>query len=425
MIYSIGESSHVKAVRNLILKIQNASPLKDSLYEQAGDYFQQKVTPIQKSQSVREPLQTPSSCKKQPVLLQKNVTNAEAALEQHRTDQKGRCLERYNSLKLVCESILDLSEGNSFEETNRKSAKLLCSIQLLSPTDSSRVAHFHARAKHLYKAVLCLRLLDRMLLDNNITNAYALDVVKSGNGAISLGTSQVRQSLQIPFLVAALLQDVGHYHPEAQQTLLGERGDKDPFRVLNPEQRSQLLKISYKQSLNYLCDGIGLGVYIGNSRLERDEFNIAEKKKHQFIQSLLKNWLNLQHCIGNLLKITQIYTSVIMSTKPNYDYKLLPRAYDLLHQKADEGFYNKVTVDALLQITGKFPQGYGIAYIPKDSEGRDLDRYEYAIVIALYPIDESVPVCRMATKSHIFVSHDIIIKLAPKVICISLVPERN
>jgi len=56
-------------------------------------------------------------------------------------------------------------------------------------------------------------------------------------------------------------------------------------------------------------------------------------------------------------------------------------------------------VDALISITGVFPQGFGVTYIPKDSDRQDLDRYEYAIVTGLYPADIRQPVCRMVTRN--------------------------
>ena len=55
-----------------------------------------------------------------------------------------------------------------------------------------------------------------------------------------------------------------------------------------------------------------------------------------------------------------------------------------------------------LPISGHFPQGFGITYIPKDSDKRDLDRYEYAIVNGLYPLEPEQPVCRQVTRNLTF-----------------------
>ena len=68
----------------------------------------------------------------------------------------------------------------------------------------------------------------------------------------------------------------------------------------------------------------------------------------------------------------------------------------------ERGYYHKAAVDALLKITGLFPQGYGVTYIPKDSDKRDLDRSEYALVVSLYPPALDMPICRVVTRSMTF-----------------------
>ena len=71
----------------------------------------------------------------------------------------------------------------------------------------------------------------------------------------------------------------------------------------------------------------------------------------------------------------------------------------MLEKGVEKGVYSPVAVSALLKITGVFPQGFGVTYIPKDSDRQDLDRYEYAIVTGLYPDDPRMPVCRMVTRN--------------------------
>ena len=52
-----------------------------------------------------------------------------------------------------------------------------------------------------------------------------------------------------------------------------------------------------------------------------------------------------------------------------------------------------------LSITGIFPQGYGIVFLPKDASGQPLDRYEFAIVNSLYPPQPEAPICRVVTRN--------------------------
>ena len=151
-------------------------------------------------------------------------------------------------------------------------------------------------------------------------------------------------------------------------------------------------------------------MYIGNSKTDRDKFNKVEHKKLLFIKHLLKSAVNPKEGIGNLIKVPQIYSSIILSTKDSYNYKVLPRVYQALNQNAERGACSQVVVDALAKITGQFPQGYGVTYIPYDQEIDD--RYEYAVVCQLYPSNPEQPICRVATRNLAFMSHgqEIVIK---------------
>lgn len=94
-----------------------------------------------------------------------------------------------------------------------------------------------------------------------------------------------------------------------------------------------------------------------------------------------------------------------MSTKSSYNYKLLPKVFIVMHQNADRGACCKSVVDALYQITGSYPQGFGITYIPTDANGKLTDRYEYAIVTKLNPPNPDEPLCRSATKNLTYISY--------------------
>lgn len=74
----------------------------------------------------------------------------------------------------------------------------------------------------------------------------------------------------------------------------------------------------------------------------------------------------------------------------------------VMDKGAEVGAYNKEVSNALIEILGVFPQGYGVAYIPKDSDGFDIERYEYAVVNSLYPKKTEAPICRVATRNMQF-----------------------
>ncbi|MDP4528907.1 hypothetical protein Q3O59_07690 [Alkalimonas delamerensis] len=405
----IAKSSYSKAVQTLIHKIYDQTEVQDSLYEQALLYFldadklqQQQRAAEQEAFLYRERLQqvTGSDQAKIEQRLQqaeKSLTSMQQGVEELRN-------ARLSQLKELCYSILEMVEGADADETNALTAKLLGSIQLLSPTEGKQVARSNQKSKHLYKAVLALRLLDRLLLDQQITNSYVLKRYQHNEGKeleVTGGRSYqpFRDDVQIPLLMAALIQDIGQQHPDAQRILRGEDGNQDEFRVLDNPERLAMLQTNYKESLKFLTQALGKDRYIGNSKDERDWFERNEQEKLGFMVTLLKNSIKPEQGIGNLLKIPQIYTSVVLSTKHNYSYESLPKVGLVVDKAVEKGMCSKAAADALMQITGIFPQGYGITFIPKDSDRQDLDRYEYAIVTALYPPHPNVPVCRMVTRN--------------------------
>lgn len=379
---SVHKTHYTGQVQVLLAKIYGRSILNDSMLERAIDYFDHHEF-VATDESISPESQ-----------------------ELNRLQQIGR----HNHLQSLCYEILSLVEGDSFEESNRKSAQLLGTLQLISPTEGNKIAENNDLCKSLYKAILSLRLLERLLLNNTVNDPYIIQVMTAFDGQpyAELDVAarlRFTNLVKMPLLMAALLQDIGHYHAQAQHILRGEDGNKDPFRTLPVEERKELLQINQKQTLSYITNGLGIPNYVGNSRVERDQFVIDEQLKHQFVKKLIKSSPQAKQGVGNLLKVPQIYVSIILSTKDNYNYKVLPKVYQVLNKHAELGACSQKAVDALYQITGMFPQGYGVIYMPVDEMGNHGDCYEYAIVNRLYPPEPTQPLCRIATRRLAFISH--------------------
>jgi hypothetical protein len=405
----ISQSSYSKTVKTILSKIHDSTALNDSVYEVATDYFRHAKQQDEKLQQLQ--LQVRRLEKKSGLSSaeQKQLAEAQSALKLYVRMLDDSRVERYRSLKALCLSVLQLTEGENFEETVQMSSKFLGTIQLLAPSNGRYVASVNQKFKHLYKGILSLRLLDRLLLDNELSNNYvqgkmraAKEMQDNPEAAYKADYSPFRDDVQLPLLMAAILQDIGTYHPDALAILKGSDGDLDEFRVLDDENRVALLKINYQETLNYVTKGLACDRYVGNSKEERELFNQNEQDKLNFVYTLLKNAIKPEGGVGNLLKIPQIYTSVVLSTKLNHSYESLPKAALVLQSGVERGYYHKAAVDALIKITGLFPQGYGVTYIPKDSDKRDLDRYEYALVVSLYPPATDMPICRVVTRSMTF-----------------------
>jgi hypothetical protein len=414
--YSKGDTNFTGQVKILLNKIYGRSPLKNSVLERAigyydlSDFIQGKLDKLaQNIHELQSKADGKSAARIDKLERERKDYSRELSFEKH---------ERFKHLRAICLEILELSEGENFSETNRKSAQLLGTIQLLSPTEGKKVAIANELSKPLYKGILTLRLLDQLCLKKLVPNSY-IDKALQDSGSVAFLNLALENNaayvdfvelVKIPVLMAAILQDIGNYHPEANKIMFGEDGEKDCFRTLQVEERKALLQINYRETIKYLIDGIGADMYQGNSKDDRDKFVKRENNKLLFIKSLLKGSIQPKLGLGNLLKIPQIYTSIILSTKDSHNYKLLPKVYQALFQNAARGICRKDIVDLLYKITGDFPQGYGVTYIPNDVD--ENVRYEYGVVTQLYPENPEEPICRTATRNLTFIGHghDMVIK---------------
>ena len=287
---TISQSSYSKTVKTILSRIHDATALNDSVYEVATDYFrhakQQEDKLTQLQMQVRKFEKKPELSSAE----QKQLAEAQSALKLYVRMLDDSRLERYRALKALCLQVLQLTEGESFDETVQMSSKFLGTIQLLAPSNGKYVAPVNQKFKHLYKGVLSLRLLDRLLLDNELNNNYvqgkvraAKEMLDNPEAAYKADYSPFRDDVQLPLLMAAILQDIGTYHPDALAILKGSDGDLDEFRVLDDENRVALLKINYQETLNYVTKGLACDRYVGNSKKERELFNQNEQDKLNFV----------------------------------------------------------------------------------------------------------------------------------------------
>jgi hypothetical protein len=399
-------------VRSLLERLYGTSPKKDSLLERALDFFLQSAEIQEKmeafnTQISEEKILVAAAKKSDKAKLENMLSLTQRALQDYQQSIKVAANLRHTELRLFCHEILALTEGETREETLRKTAHVLGTIQLITPVEGQYVQSSNEKNKPLYRAILALRLLDEVViskqLQNEHINSYLSDVsIEKYFKFNQMHPEQYQgyvENVKVAVLMSALLEDIGSYHHDAQQIIYGSGGDKDPYRVMDAKERKELLTITLRENLSYIEYGLGLLSYIGNSREDKLVFDKNEAKKNAFIKGLFKNSIHPKQGIGNLLKVPQIYASIIMSTKENYSYKVLPQVYNVLNLNAERGFCSANVVASLYKITGMFPQGYGIAYLPLGSDGNDMEFYEFAIVNQLYPEHPQQPMCRQATKN--------------------------
>lgn len=295
----------------------------------------------------------------------------------------------------TAEKILRLTEGLNQADSLIRSAKLLGTLQLLAPDSSRRWRELQFGYKLLYRATLALRLLDHAL-EHKLLNDEQWQFWYAGR-SYNDDDCSYRNQLQLPLLAAIMLQDAGLLEDEATMLLGGYADHLDTRRRLNSDEREHYLKVSQRARDKLLQHSLTPLEYRGNSRAERDQFLSLQQQQ----LGLIKHWLNstdqTQHP-SQLLKVVQLYSSMVLPGRDRYQYESLPKASLLLRDAVSRRQVTASWVQHLLKITGVFPQGYGIAFIPQHSATAG-QKYELAIVNQLYPPNLAEPLCRVVSRN--------------------------
>jgi len=399
------DSAHTRQVKQLIALIGDHKEKPHTLLHDARDYFESTKTHEASIDALKRDIAEADS---------EDIEAFEQKLKALVRDIDNERLERLSRVNDVISNLINLSEGQSEEETLEQSAKTLGTLFLISDASSNSFAHVHQSLKPAYKSILSLRLCDAILKSGSLKHGYLSQYTESQTRFSGNRHWQQRWLTGIakPLIKAALFQDIGLQHPKAQKILKGTANDKDPFRVLDEQERKQLLKLNYHYTLDYIKNGLGLPGFAGNTRAERDSFYAEEEAAQGFCTDVIAEAFTAKHNVGELVKIPQIYASFVLSTKKGYNRAELPKGYMVIEQLAKNGKLNKRMADFFLSMVGYFPQGFGISYIPFDDSGAARDIYEYGIVNRLCPVSPAEPHCRAVTRHLSFIrsGKDLVVK---------------
>jgi hypothetical protein len=401
----LNDSEYTTAIRGLIDRIQQSSPKQDSLFELAALYFTSSSadarvirTCQENVQSTEDYLSTAPSKKK--VDIQKQLKNRQKELKEEQQKQLSIRQQRYKCVASICIQVLRLAEGKDQTQTNVKSARLLATLFMLSSTESNNRMQMHQIYKPLYKAVLALRLLDKVLMNNNLTNDY---IVARYNPQTRFsktpGTySQFQLEVAIPVIIAAIIQDIGMQHVEIQRLLHGADGSLDEFRVLDKGTRVPLLMMNHEQTQDFIENAVGTAEFGGDDPDKKVHFDKRQINRLKFVVGLLNDAIKPKAgSIGNIIKIPQIYSSFILSTKPNYNFQDLPKVITVLNNAARHGGICTNAAASFIDLVGHFPLGFGVIYVTDHQPEDQLQDYYYAIVTKLNPLQPDTPICRKIT----------------------------
>lgn len=396
---------HSASVSNLIGEITGP---KNSLYADAKLFFKEKSQFLLKKQTLLSKIEALSAQSAE----SNSVTDASSKrnvliekLAEVNAEQEEKRLARLSKALSVCDKLLALIEGETIEESQVRSAKVLGTILLLSPGKGKNLSRFHQQLKPFYKAVLSYQFIAKLDQSNSIRNAHITNYSMYERPQKNTGfqSQDYTQAVILPILFGAIFQDVGMLHPSIIQVLEGTENNKlDPFRVLEVEERDKMLKLNFKYTLLYLRDGLGAQKYKGNSTYERSSFDNIEAERLSFQQNLIGDGTNAKQGIAEILKVPQIYTSVVLSSKQGYKRSDLPKAAILLEQMAVKKIVSTKAVSEFVAMVGYFPQGYGICYIPEQSKSGST--FEYAVVNRLYPPHKQTPYCKRVSRKGVFIA---------------------
>lgn len=386
-------SVFLRQLKQLLSTLYQPTPGGDSLHQSMQHFFLHEHTQWQKLPELerswqRAKMQAPDQVARE----RQRYTQLSHQLEQQRLNRLERSMH-------WCEQLLNLTEGISLAETRTRSARVLGSLQLLVPEQTRRAFEVQFSYKLIYKAVLALRLLDHRLDQQQMPAEWQQLWQQRSTPTDPAINCRFREQIQLPLVMAILLQDFGQLHPAAQALLHDTTNKLNPLKFLSLDDRKQFLAISQQACVDLIEHGLGFWPYQGHDKTERAEHLIQQQHRQQWMLNLLDSSQQPGTGSGNLLKVPQVYASIVMPSRRGFSYEALPKAALLLKEGVKRQLYSAEWVDQLLRITGLFPQGYGLAFITPRHDSQPKDKYEFAIVNALYPEQPEVPHCRVVTRN--------------------------
>ena len=402
---TLNDSEYTIAVQNLVAKIQQSSTQHNSLFELASLYFTTSDSNVRVLRSCQENLTVAEDyLKTAPSNKRADAYNQLKSLKKEFKDEQQKQFNArqqiYKCVASICITVLKLAEGQNQQQTDTKSAKLLATLFMLSSSESKNRKQMHQLYKPLYKAVLALRLLDKMLLESKLSNNYIVARYKPDTrfGKLPGSYSQFQLEVAIPVIIAAITQDIGMQHIEIQRLLKGVDGSLDEFRVLEKGTRVPLLMMNHEQTQDFISNGIGVSVYEGDDPDKRLRYEKKQNNRMKFVLGLLTDAVKPSPgSIGNIIKIPQIYSSFIMSTKPDYNFQDLPKVISVLSKAAKHASTCENSTQSFIHLVGNFPLGFGVLYVNSHQSDEQLQDYYYGIVTQLNPQKPDTPTCRKIT----------------------------
>lgn len=263
------------------------------------------------------------------------------------------------------------------------------------PADSNRCST-NEKTKPLYIAALTISLLKQLtsqqLIDNDYITQRVPPLVPSDTHPDQLEypadlLNDYINDVITPIIIAVLIHNIGSYSVEAERIYKGNR-----YRMLDEDARKSLITIIHSNTNNYLHYGFGKPQ---QNTKDKSKFDL-EMERFELTESIINNYSKSQSPIGNLLRIPMIYSSFMLSTKPQHDFKLSYKAYDILKSGIDKSVVYPPFGQIFVNMVGQYPLGCGIFFISKETGVP-----ERAVVSSLNPPKPTTAIVKQLTRRQV------------------------
>ncbi len=294
--------------------------------------------------------------------------------------------------------LIDVSSSIAKALINERDASQFIATMMLQaplPADNNRCV-VNEKTKPIYISAMVVSLLTKLINDGELDNEYITsrvppmvpnekypELLEYAEDELDDYIAEVLN----PIIIAALIHNIGSYCPEAEEIYQGNR-----YQVLDEEKRKVLIKTITQHTKNYLNLGLGKP---RSDMLSDEQYNI-EMDKFELTESIINNYAKSQSPMGNLLRIPMIYSSFMLSTKLQHDFRFIFKAYDIIKSGIEKSVIYPPYAESFLRMVGKYPLGAGISFISKETNFP-----ERAVVSALNPPDPLTPVVKQLTRRQI------------------------
>lgn len=313
-----------------------------------------------------------------------------------------------HDLQLVKPEVLNGFErrGQMLEDISRSIAntmlvdkdasQFIATMMLRAPLPNDHLRCLvNEKNKPIYIAALSVSLIKRLTKNNELENDYITSrfpsKIEIENGVKEYDQEQAQKYIDevlTPVITACLIHNIGSYSPEAEAIYQGNR-----YQVLEEVDRKQLIAAIHDNTDKYLKYGIGKPSY---ELYDDPEKYQQEQDKYALSEAILNGYSQALDPIGNLLRVPMIYSSFMLSTKQQHDFRVSFKAFDILKGGIDKGVVHKDIGTEFLKMVGHYPLGTGIFFISKETK-----MPERAIVTGLNPPKPSSAIVKQLTRRQV------------------------